>query len=57
MYTAFRNCFTSKVDDESRIISKKYKKVPNRIILDKKIPRNSICPCGSGKKYKHCHGK
>ena len=22
-----------------------------------KVPRNSLCPCGSGKKYKHCHGK
>ncbi len=22
-----------------------------------KIPRNTPCPCGSGKKYKHCHGK
>jgi preprotein translocase subunit SecA len=21
-----------------------------------KIPRNTPCPCGSGKKYKHCHG-
>ena len=21
-----------------------------------KVPRNSACPCGSGKKYKHCHG-
>jgi preprotein translocase subunit SecA len=20
------------------------------------IPRNALCPCGSGKKYKHCHG-
>jgi preprotein translocase subunit SecA len=20
-------------------------------------PRNASCPCGSGKKYKHCHGK
>ena len=19
--------------------------------------RNAPCPCGSGKKYKHCHGK
>ena len=19
-------------------------------------PRNAACPCGSGKKYKHCHG-
>jgi preprotein translocase subunit SecA len=22
-----------------------------------KIPRNAPCPCGSGKKYKHCHGQ
>ena len=22
----------------------------------KKIGRNDACPCGSGKKYKHCHG-
>jgi preprotein translocase subunit SecA len=22
-----------------------------------KVPRNSQCPCGSGKKYKHCHGR
>ncbi len=22
-----------------------------------KIGRNDVCPCGSGKKYKHCHGK
>ncbi len=22
-----------------------------------KIARNDLCPCGSGKKYKHCHGK
>jgi preprotein translocase subunit SecA len=20
-------------------------------------PRNAACPCGSGKKYKHCHGR
>jgi preprotein translocase subunit SecA len=22
-----------------------------------KVQRNALCPCGSGKKYKHCHGK
>jgi preprotein translocase subunit SecA len=22
-----------------------------------RIGRNELCPCGSGKKYKHCHGK
>ena len=21
-----------------------------------KVSRNELCPCGSGKKYKHCHG-
>jgi preprotein translocase subunit SecA len=21
-----------------------------------RVPRNAPCPCGSGKKYKHCHG-
>ncbi len=24
---------------------------------ERKIGRNEVCPCGSGKKYKHCHGK
>ena len=24
---------------------------------DGKVPRNAPCPCGSGRKYKHCHGK
>ncbi len=22
-----------------------------------KVPRNAPCPCGTGRKYKHCHGK
>ncbi len=25
--------------------------------VDKKVGRNDLCPCGSGKKYKACHGK
>jgi preprotein translocase subunit SecA len=24
---------------------------------ERKIGRNEPCPCGSGKKYKHCHGR
>ncbi len=24
--------------------------------VEKKVGRNDPCPCGSGKKYKHCHG-
>lgn len=27
------------------------------IVVEKKIPRNAPCPCGSGKKYKNCCGK
>ncbi|MDC3177820.1 preprotein translocase subunit SecA [Pelagibacteraceae bacterium] len=34
---------------------KKLTKEPRRIIT-KKIGRNEPCPCGSGKKYKQCHG-
>jgi preprotein translocase subunit SecA len=26
------------------------------IIVEKKVGRNDPCPCGSGKKYKNCHG-
>jgi len=25
--------------------------------VEKKVGRNDPCPCGSGKKYKKCHGK
>lgn len=28
-----------------------------QIVNDLKIGRNDLCPCGSGKKYKQCHGK
>ncbi|MDR0971068.1 MAG: SEC-C domain-containing protein [Bacteroidales bacterium] len=27
------------------------------IVKEKEPNRNDPCPCGSGKKYKHCHGK
>jgi preprotein translocase subunit SecA len=30
---------------------------PNQPATWGKISRNAPCPCGSGKKYKHCHGK
>jgi len=29
---------------------------PQPVVADKKINRNDPCPCGSGKKYKQCHG-
>ncbi|MCS7155474.1 MAG: preprotein translocase subunit SecA [Bacteroidota bacterium] len=27
------------------------------VVVGEKIGRNEPCPCGSGKKYKHCHGR
>ncbi len=33
------------------------KKVETFRRVEKKVGRNEPCPCGSGKKFKHCHGK
>ncbi len=33
-------------------INRKAKPLP--IIIERKVGRNELCPCGSGKKYKHC---
>ena len=33
------------------------KSKPAPIKVEKKVGRNEPCPCGSGKKYKNCHGK
>jgi preprotein translocase subunit SecA len=31
--------------------------VTQPIVKEKKVGRNDPCPCGSGMKYKQCHGK
>lgn len=33
------------------------REVTQPIRVEKKIGRNDPCPCGSGKKYKNCHGR
>ncbi len=30
---------------------------PNDPATWRNSPRNAPCPCGSGKKFKHCHGR
>jgi preprotein translocase subunit SecA len=40
---------------EDKTEKKKQKAQPVRV--EKKVGRNEPCPCGSGKKYKNCHGK
>ena len=27
------------------------------VVVEERVGRNEPCPCGSGKKYKHCHGR
>ena len=43
------------VSENNNNSSNKQTQEPRRIIT-KKIGRNEPCPCGSGKKYKQCHG-
>ena len=38
------------------INEKKEEKKDSEITQTKKVGRNDKCPCGSGKKFKHCHG-
>jgi len=46
----------NKYQEYSENIEEKNKNLQGGI-QSKKIGRNVPCPCGSGKKYKHCHGK
>jgi len=40
---------SSAKDDETK------KRQPRKVL--QKVGRNDPCPCGSGKKYKYCHGQ
>ncbi|MBP1676948.1 MAG: protein translocase subunit secA [Bacteroidetes bacterium] len=42
-------------DDATRQDTREQQK-PEPIRVEKKVGRNDPCPCGSGKKYKNCHG-
>ena len=41
------------------VVQNEQEKESQSVVAEKrqKIPRNAPCTCGSGKKYKHCHGK
>jgi preprotein translocase subunit SecA len=56
-----------KTEDQAKKIDQKNQQEVDRASIDsqsqdnqnsqqRKIGRNESCPCGSGKKYKHCHG-
>ncbi|MEE0266805.1 MAG: preprotein translocase subunit SecA [Bacteroidales bacterium] len=55
-----------KTDNKGITTSRKEETRPNNpsepqkiqpVHVEKKVGRNEPCPCGSGKKYKNCHGK
>ncbi|MDA0987323.1 MAG: preprotein translocase subunit SecA [Bacteroidetes bacterium] len=41
---------------DENVEEKHQKPKVQQIIADEKVGRNELCPCGSGKKYKNCHG-
>ena len=43
-------------DNADVAVAERPKAQPFQRVLNK-VGRNDPCPCGSGKKYKHCHGK
>jgi preprotein translocase subunit SecA len=55
LYTipAWENILTLEKREELKKALKDSKTVRN----ESKVGRNDLCPCGSGKKYKKCHGK
>ena len=44
-------------DEEKRHALYLEAKKMNTIVKPKKVGRNDPCPCGSGKKFKQCHGR
>ena len=42
--------------EQRKEITKAYKKTKT-VVKEKTVGRNDPCPCGSGKKFKNCHGR
>lgn len=43
-------------DEKKREIHEQWKNTKT-VVIDNKVGRNDLCPCGSGKKYKKCCGR
>jgi preprotein translocase subunit SecA len=57
-HTSYDNVLAApETDDGADVaVAERPKAQPFQRVLGK-VGRNDACPCGSGKKYKHCHGK
>ncbi len=56
---ADKNLRTSREDAMQRAANQRTapQQKPQPVHVEKKVGRNDPCPCGSGKKYKNCHGR
>jgi len=55
MAHAVRNYLQKRQNQQVKEVSDRKQK-PKTIVKGQKVGRNDPCPCGSGKKYKKCHG-
>ena len=59
--TDLSNVKTNKEEEARRAVlqnaGKRERVVETIVRTEEKVKRNDPCPCGSGKKFKHCHGK
>ena len=55
--TNLDNLKTSRDDNEAQAGKERENRVAEPVRAQPKVGRNEPCPCGSGKKYKSCHGK
>ena len=53
----FQHAALSELPDEDAHLAEGEAPKPQPIQAGPKVGRNDPCPCGSGKKYKQCHGK
>lgn len=52
-----KNLKTGRQEVSSEHSSEQSQQNHQPVKVEKKVGRNDLCPCGSGKKYKNCHGK
>ena len=45
------------IREAAESVSKKSEKPETFRRTEEKVGRNDLCPCGSGKKFKQCHGR
>lgn len=57
-YLSFEHSAVSElVPAEEPVVTNNILEINTIVRNEPKVGRNELCPCGSGKKYKHCHGQ